>query len=100
MKLTILLILNLYDMSEEKVKCRNCENMHYCEKHHILPKKLFGDDETDFLCPTCHSDFHRLLGYKYLCKKNKQSMEFYLYKYYKWLGGLTIVAAILFFILE
>ncbi len=83
--------------NKEKV-CSKCGKIFICEKHHILPFKLFGESETDYLCPNCHDDFHRKLGYKYLRQENKQSMEFYLEKYYRWLAGLSI-AIVLFFLL-
>lgn len=80
--------------SKEKI-CSKCGKVHICENHHILPFKLFKDKETDFLCPNCHREFHRKLGYKYLQKENKQPMEFYLEKYYRWLAGLSIIAIVL-----
>ncbi len=81
-------------MSREIKECRKCKKMFYCEKHHILPRKIFGEGETDFLCPNCHDEFHRYLGHKYLRKNNKQSMEFYLYKYFRWLAGFCIIVGI------
>ncbi len=78
-------------MSNEKKECFKCKEYHYCDKHHILPKGIFGDGEIVFLCKNCHDKFHRYVGHKYLLKKNKQKASFYLYKYYAWLAGLCIV---------
>lgn len=85
-------------MSNKLETCKKCGKDFYCEKHHLLPKGLFGEGETDFLFPNCHTEFHRKLGHKYLRKENKQSMEFYLEKYFRWLAGLLIAAAFLLFI--
>ena len=82
-------------MPKEKKICRKCRGEFYCDRHHILPKAIFGDGETEDLCKNCHDEFHRALGHKYLRKKNAQSEEFYLYKYYRWLAGLTVVVAVL-----
>jgi len=78
-------------MSNEPVKCNKCGKMFVCEKHHILPKTLFGEGETVNLCPNCHAEYHRYLGHKYLKEENKQSMEFYFFKYYKWLSGVGLI---------
>lgn len=83
-------------MSNKLETCKKCGEEFYCDKHHLLPKGLFGEGETDFLCPNCHREFHKKLGYKYLRKENKQSMEFYFEKYFRWLAGLTIIGVILF----
>ena len=85
-------------MSREPIQCRKCEKLFYCEKHHILPKSLFGEGETEDLCPNCHDEFHRYLGHKYLRKENKQPMEFYFQKYYRWLYGIGLALIILFLI--
>ncbi len=81
-------------MKNKKIKCRKCKKAFYCDKHHILPKGLFGEGETDNLCKNCHDEFHRELGHKYLRKKHKQSMEFYLEKYLKWLYTSCIIAVV------
>jgi len=72
-------------MSKEQKRCEKCKNNEFCDEHHILPKKLFGDGETSSLCKTCHDDYHRFLGFKYLIKEHKQTEEFYLYNWLKWL---------------
>lgn len=84
-------------MAKEKKTCKKCGGSFYCDEHHILPKTIFGDGETDNLCKNCHDEFHRHLGYKYLRKENKQPMEFYLEKYYKWLY-LGVIALVLLFV--
>ena len=83
-------------MAKKKEICRKCGKELYCEKHHILPFSLFGNGETDNLCPTCHDEYHKELGYKYLKEENKQSMEFYIYKYYKWLSGVGLIVLFLY----
>ena len=81
-------------MSKKKDRCSKCKEEHYCDEHHLLPKAIFGEGETDNLCKNCHDEFHRELGHKYLLEKNKQPMEFYLEKYFRWLVGLSIVIAL------
>lgn len=84
-------------MSKKKTTCEKCKGVFYCDEHHILPKGIFGDGETEELCKNCHDEFHRNLGHKYLRKENEQPMEFYFHKYYKWLYlGVLIVAVYLF----
>jgi len=85
-------------MSRKETICAKCKKTIVCEKHHPLPKTIFGEGETDNLCPNCHAEYHRYLGHQYLRKENAQSMEFYFNKYYKWLYGLGI-AALLFWLL-
>ena len=81
-------------MVNEEKYCAKCNKPYVCERHHILPKSIFGEGETDFLCPNCHAEYHRYLGHRYLRKENAQPMEFYLGKYYNWLYGLGIIALI------
>ena len=85
-------------MQDKKRKCEKCGEFHYCEAHHILPQKLFGEGEIVWLCPNCHDEYHRSLGYKFLQKINKQSMEFYLEKWFKWLYLATFIGLLGFFI--
>ncbi len=93
------LCLNLNGMNKKKRDCNKCKGNHFCDAHHILPKTIFGDGETEFLCKNCHDEYHRHLGHKFLRKKNSQSEEFYFLKYYKWLAGLCIIIGfVLFFI--
>lgn len=82
-------------MPSEKRECVKCEQKFYCDKHHILPQGLFGEGETADLCKNCHDEFHRYLGHKYLRKENRQSMEFYLEKWYTWLYMLSISGALI-----
>lgn len=81
-------------MSKKRTQCEKCKEWHYCDKHHILPEGLFGEGETNNLCKNCHDEFHRTLGHKYLRKENKQSMEFYFEKYFRWLVGFCILIGI------
>jgi len=76
--------------------CQKCKKLHYCDEHHILPQGIFGGKgKTVFLCKNCHYECHRSLGFKFLRKKNKQDMAFYLKKYAVWLAGALIVGAFL-----
>lgn len=79
---------------KEKKICEKCGKPYFCDEHHILPKAIFGDGETKNLCKNCHDEFHRYLGHKYLQKENKQPMEFYIEKYWRWIVGLTIIIGI------
>ncbi len=63
-------------MSREKKTCSKCKKEYYCDEHHILPKGIFGDGETEPLCKNCHDEYHRYLGYKYLRKKIKKMKSF------------------------
>jgi len=83
-------------MENKENICSKCGKSYVCEKHHILPRKLFGEGETDFLCPNCHAEYHRYLGNKYLQEKNKQSIEFYYHKYYKWSYGAGLIVLFLY----
>ncbi len=82
--------------SKDKQICEKCNEEHYCEAHHILPKGIFGEGETVFLCKNCHDKFHRFLGFKFLRKKNKQSDEFYLQKYAVWIASMVLVGLFLY----
>ncbi len=72
-------------MAAEKRICEKCKKERYCDEHHVLSKEIFGEGEVILLCKTCHDLYHRALGHKYLQKKNAQSIEFYLLKWYTWL---------------
>ena len=66
----------------KKRRCRKCGALTYVDKHHILPKNIFGKHgETVDLCPNCHSDYHQELGYKNL--KNPD-MKYHFRAWYKW----------------
>ncbi len=84
--------------AKEKSKCDKCGNYHYCDAHHILPKKIFGHGETVQLCKNCHHELHRFTGYRYLRVANKQPKEFYYAKYALWLTSAVLVG-FLFFLL-
>jgi len=77
-------------------ECAKCGKYTYVEEHHILPKSVFGkNDETVFLCPNCHTDYHQKLGRENL--KNPD-MVFHLLFYNKCLYGLlSLVIAVLFY---
>jgi len=51
---------------KEKQHCKKCNEKSFCDDHHILPQKLFGDGETTPLCKSCHDEYHRFLGFKFL----------------------------------
>jgi len=78
-------------MSKKIETCEKCGNECHCDSHHILPQKLFGDGETTPLCKTCHDDYHRFLGFKFLRKEHKQTEEFYLHNWYKWIYAIIFV---------
>ena len=61
---------------KERIACKKCGNEHFCDEHHVLPKGIFGDDETDYLCKNCHDEFHRFLDFKYLRKKMHKTESF------------------------
>jgi len=79
-----------------KQKCEKCGEYHYCHKHHPLPKKLFGEGETLYLCPNCHDEYHHFLGHKYLREANKQPMEFYLEKWLHWFYLMVFLGVVLY----
>ncbi|GEM_PF-2155314 len=74
----------------KKDMCQKCKKYTFVEKHHILPKSIFGEGETIYLCPTCHSEFH----YEVLGVENAKNtdMVFHIYTFRKWLCGLSIFA--------
>lgn len=84
-------------MGKQKHVCEKCGKLFYTVEHHLLPKALFGEGETKKLCPTCHDEFHRYLGHKYTRKEHKQSMEFYIEKYLRWIAGFVVIIAITLF---
>ena len=82
-------------MAKKREQCEKCKQLHYCDKHHILPKALFSEGETVLLCKNCHDELHRGIGHRYLRKENQQPMEFYIEKYIKWLFLLITVGIFL-----
>ena len=73
--------------------CQKCKKFTYVEKHHVLPKSIFGETkETAKLCPNCHTEYHQHLGTGNL--KN-EDMVFHFYTFYKWLSGLVVVLGLL-----
>lgn len=80
----------------KKNYCAKCGKYGYVEEHHALPRSTFGEnDEKYFLCPNCHTEYHDKLGWKNLINP---SMEYHLTKFFRWLAGLSIVAAIYYFL--
>ncbi len=76
----------------EKQYCAKCNTFTYVDKHHILPKNIFGEiGDKVILCPNCHREYHKALGYKNL--KNKD-MKFHLQFWYKWFYGAIILLII------
>lgn len=70
----------------EYKQCAKCQKLTYVHKHHILPTSTFGkNEETNWLCPNCHTEYHQKLGAENL--KNPD-MVFHFYFYNKWLYGL------------
>jgi predicted restriction endonuclease len=71
----------------KKGECKKCEKENYLEEHHIYPKSKFDDDEnTIYLCPNCHTDYHQKLG-----KQESKDKNFYFSFYMSWLFGLIVV---------
>lgn len=65
--------------------CRKCGKLFWVEKHHILPKSIFGENRfTVWLCPNCHTDYHQKLGHTNL--KNPDS-QFHFEFFRQWLVG-------------
>lgn len=82
----------------DKQICAKCGKLNYCDAHHILPKGIFGEGETAYLCKNCHNEFHKTLGFKYLRKKNKQPAIFYIETYLLWLSSLISLGILLYFV--
>jgi hypothetical protein len=67
-------------------KCKKCGKETWLHEHHILPQATFGkNEEKILLCPTCHTEYHQLLGTENL--KNPDPV-FHFYFFSKWLYGL------------
>jgi hypothetical protein len=77
-------------------QCAKCKQIIYVHKHPILPKSTFGEnDEIDWLCPNCHTEYHQKLGSENL--KNPD-MAFHFYFYNKWKYGLLALLILLVFL--
>ncbi|TAD96840.1 MAG: hypothetical protein EAZ97_13375 [Bacteroidetes bacterium] len=77
--------------------CAKCKKYGFVEKHHILPRNVFGEnDQIEWLCPNCHTAYHQFLGTENL--KNPD-MVFHLLTYLKWAAGLLPVVLFLIWIL-
>ncbi len=69
--------------------CKKCETYTEVEKHHILPKSIFGGiGPVVYLCPNCHTKFHLHLG-----RKNLQNPDpdYHHYTFWKWIGTATVI---------
>lgn len=74
-------------------ECAKCGKHTWVERHHILPKSIFGEtDEVVYLCPTCHTDYHQKLGNENL---KKTDMAFHFYFFSRWLYGLLSIALLI-----
>ncbi|TAH22688.1 MAG: hypothetical protein EAZ08_00180 [Cytophagales bacterium] len=69
-----------------------CKKYFWIDKHHILPKSIFGGKgDIVRLCPNCHRDYHEQLGTKNL----KNPDEHFHYAFFtKWLAGFIIILAL------
>lgn len=80
----------------KKGNCMKCNTYTYLEKHHTLPKNIFGEQgDIIELCSNCHTEYHQKLGHKNL--KNKD-MDFHLRFWFNWYygGGLfTIILGLI-----
>jgi len=75
----------------QKRICLKCGTFTYVEKHHILPKNIFGIGKTVYLCPNCHRYYHyEILGAKNI--KNPDA-NFHLETFQRWIQGLIVVIA-------
>jgi len=81
-------------MSKKQTICKKCNELRYCDEHHILPEGIFGKGDTEPLCKTCHDEYHRFLGFKFTRKKNAQSRQFYILSWEKWITTLMILGII------
>jgi len=61
--------------------CAKCGTFFYVHDHHIVLKSFFGIEETEKLCPNCHTHFH-----EYLNRQNpdKNDLTANLHVWYKW----------------
>ncbi len=78
--------------------CKKCGELLYCDEHHILPKEIFGHNETVPLCKNCHDKYHRFLGFIYLRKEHAQTEEFYLSNWANWISIIIIFLTIAYFL--
>lgn len=66
----------------ERGPCERCKTVTVLEKHHILPQNKFdGEGRVIKLCPTCHREFHDLLGTKNV---KKDDPDYHQYTFWKW----------------
>ena len=63
--------------------CKKCGTYTIVEKHHVLPKSIFGGiGPVINLCPTCHRKYHLHIGQKNL--KNDDP-DYHQYTFWKWM---------------
>jgi hypothetical protein len=56
----------------KKENCAKCGIYFWTDKHHILPRAIFGKKgKTVPLCPNCHRDYHEQLGRENLKNPDK-----------------------------
>jgi predicted HNH restriction endonuclease len=80
----------------KKDYCRKCGKYGSVQEHHILPQSTFGkNNEKINLCPNCHADYHEQLGRNNL---SNTSMEFHFEKFFKWISGLSIIVALIYYL--
>ncbi|TAD97305.1 MAG: hypothetical protein EAZ97_12745 [Bacteroidetes bacterium] len=78
--------------------CVKCNNYFWIDKHHILPKSVFGGEgDIVRLCPNCHRDYHEQLGTKDLKIKNRQ---FHYDFFAKWMAGGLAILGLLYFLTD
>jgi len=82
-------------VEKERKICEKCGGSYFCDDHHILPKTIFGKGETRPLCKTCHDEYHRFLGFKFLRKNNAQPREFYITNWLKWISILIFLGILI-----
>jgi hypothetical protein len=80
-----------------KANCLKCKKYDYVQEHQILPASTFGkNDEIATLCLNCHTEYYQLLGNEGL--KNTD-VQFHFERYLKWLFGVGVVLAMVYFVL-
>lgn len=64
---------------------------------HFATSYVWENKETAKLCPNCHREYHIHLGTENLRNKD---MAFHFYTFWKWLSGLIVIFALLFWWLK
>lgn len=77
------------EQKRERGYCERCDTYTFLERHHVLPKSVFGGfGRIVELCPTCHNEYHTELGRKNL--RNKDA-DYHQFKFWKWYHTATFV---------